>query len=518
MYLVQGYGGSHIAIDLKGNAYTVGANNFAQGTAGAFQPNLPAPPNCQAVVSAGYPPPVANICYKADVAAVDPNGNLIYATFLGGSGSQVPAGIVVDQNSNVYVAGTTDSTDYPVTAGAVDPQFNATVAGDFPINTLPTYPVNAPQKVTGYVSGLNASGTALTFSTYFGGSVTDTITALAIDPGRQRLIISGYAQSPDLPGLPAATSRCVPALFTAGITLDGSTVIPAQVLAPWPVTAQPVGTAALAFNRVDAGDYDGNAYVLVGPSFYAENFDSPPAVACLAHSADMVITDEIVPGELLSILGTNLAPSTEATQPVNGFYPTSAAGVSITFNGSAAPVLYVSPEQINVQVPAEVADYASFSPYIDIEVEPTEPAPFDAPAPPETYASIAPIAPSYFEIPLSPGECPGQYAGQKKLLAINEDGTLNGCANPAPANSMVTLFVNGMGAAASVPTGAVNSSASHSTAYFGLQPVAGSISGVYSITATAPPGAFCINSASPVELTPPCYSFTGGYLSIYSAP
>jgi uncharacterized protein (TIGR03437 family) len=84
--------------------------------------------------------------------------------------------------------------------------------------------------------------------------------------------------------------------------------------------------------------------------------------------------------------------------------------VSITFNGAAAPVLYVSPERINVQVPAEVADYASFSPYIDIEVEPTEPAPFDAPAPPETYASIAPIAPSYFEIPLSPGECPGQYA------------------------------------------------------------------------------------------------------------
>ena len=81
---MQGYGGSHIAIDLKGNAYTVGANNFAQGTAGAFQPNLPAPPNCQAVVSAGYPPPVSNICYKADVAAVDPNGNLIYATFLGG--------------------------------------------------------------------------------------------------------------------------------------------------------------------------------------------------------------------------------------------------------------------------------------------------------------------------------------------------------------------------------------------------------------------------------------------------
>jgi hypothetical protein len=165
------------------------------------------------------------------VAAVDPNGNLLYATFLGGSSSQVPAGIVVDQNSNVYVAGTSDSTDYPVTAGAVDPQFNATVAGDFPINTLPTYPVTTPQKVTGYVTGLNASGTALTFSTYFGGSVTDTITALAIDPLKQRLIISGYANSPDLPALPAAASRCVPALFTAGISLDGSTVIPAQVLA-----------------------------------------------------------------------------------------------------------------------------------------------------------------------------------------------------------------------------------------------------------------------------------------------
>jgi uncharacterized protein (TIGR03437 family) len=255
--------------------------------------------------------------------------------------------------------------------------------------------------------------------------------------------------------------------------------------------------------------------VLVGPAFYAENFDIPPQAACLAHSADMVITGEIVPGELLSILGTNLAPSTVATQPENGFYPISAAGISITFNGVPAPVLYVSPEQINVQVPAEVADYASSSAYVAIEIVPTLPQ-FPNNAAPLAYASIAPVAPSYFEIPLTPGECPGQYAGQKKLLAINPDGTLNGCGNPAPANSTVTLFVDGLGAAASAPTGAVITASA--PAYFGLEPVINSISGVYSKQVTASTlsnSGICLGPAF-WDLSPVCYPLTGP-LPIYVA-
>src|SRR5262249_34488584 len=59
------------------------------------------------------------------------------------------------------------------------------------------------------------------------------------------------------------------------------------------------------------------------------------------------------PGMLLSIFGSGLAKTT-ATTPVPSPIPTSLGGVSVALNGIAAPVLYVSPTQVNVQVPFEV--------------------------------------------------------------------------------------------------------------------------------------------------------------------
>jgi adhesin/invasin len=60
------------------------------------------------------------------------------------------------------------------------------------------------------------------------------------------------------------------------------------------------------------------------------------------------------PGEILSLFGTGLAPaspssSTASTLPL----PTNPEGVSVTFNGVPAPLYYVSPTQLNVQVPYE---------------------------------------------------------------------------------------------------------------------------------------------------------------------
>jgi beta-propeller repeat-containing protein len=80
-------------------------------------------------------------------------GGLMYSTYLGGSNSDGANAIAVDSLGNAYVAGVTSSPDFPL----VDPlqnMNNGTVNG----------------AADAFVSVLNAAGSALTFSTYLGGS------------------------------------------------------------------------------------------------------------------------------------------------------------------------------------------------------------------------------------------------------------------------------------------------------------------------------------------------------------
>ena len=66
---------------------------------------------------------------------------------------------------------------------------------------------------------------------------------------------------------------------------------------------------------------------------------------------------ELAPGTLLTITGTNLADKTASAVPSeSGYYPTNFSGVEVYFDGIQSPILYVSPTQINAQLPFEVGD------------------------------------------------------------------------------------------------------------------------------------------------------------------
>ena len=74
---------------------------------------------------------------------------------------------------------------------------------------------------------------------------------------------------------------------------------------------------------------------------------------------------EVAPGTIVTINGTNLSDSTLSGTPgSNGYYPASLGGVRVYFDGITAPLLFVSPTQINTQVPFEVADASSTSAYV----------------------------------------------------------------------------------------------------------------------------------------------------------
>ncbi|HEY2990293.1 MAG TPA: CARDB domain-containing protein [Candidatus Binatia bacterium] len=98
----------------------------------------------------------------AFVARLNSTGTaLTYATFLGGSGTDRGNGIAVDSSGAAYVTGETSSSNFPVTTGA----FDTILSG-----------------VDAFVAKLNATGTALAYATFLGGSGTDIGRAIAVSP------------------------------------------------------------------------------------------------------------------------------------------------------------------------------------------------------------------------------------------------------------------------------------------------------------------------------------------------
>lgn len=177
---------------------------------------------------------------KTKPLVIDPV--LIYSTYFGGTGTgDQPYSIAVDSERNVYIAGFTTSTDFPITGGAqsanggqadafvlkldptgtqavyatyiggsaadeahsvaVDAAGNAYITGFTLSSNFPV--VNGFQRTRGgaqdaYVLKLNSAGNAILFSSYLGGSADDRGFGIALDP-RGNIYIAGATASSNFP-------------------------------------------------------------------------------------------------------------------------------------------------------------------------------------------------------------------------------------------------------------------------------------------------------------------------------
>jgi len=170
--------GNAIAVDSAGNAYITGwtRSRLRFTTTGAFQTTKPP-----------SPPGIGNT-HNAFVAKINSSGSAFtYVTYLGGSGGvctgpcqvEFGQGIAVDASGNAYIAGATQSFDFPVTPGA----FQTTYAGG---------------SSDGFVAKLSADGSTLIYSTYLGSSRNDGFNGLAINASGEAYVV-GAAQNNDYP-------------------------------------------------------------------------------------------------------------------------------------------------------------------------------------------------------------------------------------------------------------------------------------------------------------------------------
>jgi hypothetical protein len=148
-----------VAVDQFGNAYATGSTVFGFPTKNPAQQN--------------------QLGTDAFVTKFSPSGgSLIYSTILGGSAADSGSAIAIDRFGNAYVAGETESTDFPTTPGAFQP--SGTDANN------------------GFITKLNPSGSSFAYSLLLGGGDSDSIRGLALDT-QHRVYVTGFTCSTNFP-------------------------------------------------------------------------------------------------------------------------------------------------------------------------------------------------------------------------------------------------------------------------------------------------------------------------------
>jgi uncharacterized protein (TIGR03437 family) len=459
LFSATGIGGTSIALDAAGDIFVSGLTGFISQppyptTPGAYQTQFPGNSSCVIPCQLTFPAP------NQYVTKIDPTGSkLLYSTGINppqgdsvmfGAGNpnvvvMSNAGLVVDAEGNAYVTGVTMYLDYPFTTPA-------------PANLTPVP----------FLSKLDPTGSKLLFSVPAGGA------GLQWD-GAGNLDAAGLLYGPVLTASKAAIamvglpsnfpSQCLPnnvtstsegylqqldpvtgavravqfidgsivnsTLIAVGSNRDvwitGATSFPDIPLLPNPLLPAGLGP----------GPQPGAFLASVS---FSQSTSTVPELACVLDAADMSHVGPVAPGQLLTLMGTNLGPGKAVSAPAAG--SASLAGVTVTFDDVSAKLLYVSSSQINVAVPA--IDPFVLSSAMQIKVNGVSSA-----------VRLFPVTPSnpalFADLFATSAGCPQGYP--PPALVRNADGSINSCAHPAKPEAIVSLYVNGVGVGTSLFSG-----------------------------------------------------------------
>ena len=383
--------GASVAVDSAGNAYVAGNTNITDlpATPGAFLPSGPGPFVAK-VNAAGTA--LAYLTYLS-------NGNI------GERPSFEPAStasaLAVDAAGNAYLAGSTVDSRFPATPGAWQ-----TILDGPPL----VYDSRNAPPPDCFVAKINPTGTALVWASFLGGSAADVPNSVAVDPSGN-VWLTGVTASPDFPNAQGWSngSDFVTAFNPSGSALAYSARYP--------------NNAASQSVAVDSS----GVLHLAGPlgivSTVSPNLPPLPRVFGIANAAYGPVSGNFVFGEVISIYGPHIGPSTPVafTPDSQGLAPTSLGGVQVSMSGEPLGLLYVSDSQINAIAPNGGASGPWYIQITSNEV---------------TSPSFPALA-----ISTQPGifQYPDGYAA-----AVNQDNSLNSASNPAKAGSYVAIWATGV--------------------------------------------------------------------------
>jgi uncharacterized protein (TIGR03437 family) len=459
------------------------------------------------------------------VAKVHPDGSgLDFFSYLGGTGDDSARAIALDAAGNIWVTGSTMSTSFPVTANALQPTINGRVdaflssvsndgrqlqyatylggtnnsntsyneagqaiaidaegslwiggvtrSADFPaVRSLQSY---GGGESDAFLTRYNPTTNQIEFSTTWGGSSNDEITAMSID-ALGAIYVGGETASTNFP-LKAAfrstfgpsteafiTKLCEPRLTAdlASLTflqvqgaaapaarplrISACAAIPISVrlegdfLRATPTTATTNAELSVSVDgrSLPIGDYNGKIIItspdasnspLTVPVTLRVNPPAPVISAAAVVNAASSKADPVAPGELIVIYGTNLGPAQLAGFSLvnNARFSTDVAATRVWFDGVPAPIVYTSSGQVSAIVPYSV----SARPTASMQLE------YRGALSNIISLPVAAASPALFTANAS-GSGPGAI--------LNQDYSLNTAANPADKGATILLYATGEG-------------------------------------------------------------------------
>jgi uncharacterized protein (TIGR03437 family) len=448
IFSATGIGGTAITFDSSDNIYMAGTTGSLTYplTPGTYQPSFPVFQTCVAPCTGSFQGP------NQYVTKLDPTGSkIIFSTAVSGTGNTMNNGLAVDADGNVYLTGLAGA-GYPFTVAVPTPPLGPAL-DELATPSLP------------FLSKLDPAGQKLLFSVPVGGAGVQVDSNASAYVGGIIGLFDLYDMVASIPALASVPAHCL-APASQGVTKSAYVsqvdATSGNVLGTQFVGGSSLGIAAVALSgttlwiagSTNSPDFPFSPNALVGanltplplPGAYlgAVGFSEsqPPAgtpqIGCIVDAGELEPAGPIAPNQLLTVLGSGLGPATPATATNNS--TTTLGGVSVSFGSLRAPLLYVSPNQINLAVPL-ISPGGPAEAVMQVTVNGVSSAPLQFPA---TYAK-----PTIFAVP-------GSYQNSSGFqnffaVALNADGSLNSASNPAQLGSVISVFVDGLALDPQIP-------------------------------------------------------------------
>jgi uncharacterized protein (TIGR03437 family) len=357
----------------------------------------------------------ANLNLTYQIGGTAPSGQLQVSNAVAGT-AQIPF-TVAALAAWLTVTPTSAQTASTVTVGVNTAGLTAgAYSGTVRITPTGGQYVDVPVQLTVTASSIAVATTSLTFTYHMGDP----------KPASQTVQVTGGPNA-NFTAQPFVTScACPPGVGPVfSVTPVSGIANPATLT----VSVDPTGLAAGSYQGgilvTGVGGTTGSATIAVTLTVVAPF----PTIAGLANAASGY-SGSVSPGELISIYGTQLGPSTPALTQLDSsgkFVATTLGGVQVFVNGYPAPVTYASSAQVNAVVPYEVSSLKSVGIWVTYLKQ-------------ESNSITLPLtatAPGVFTL-----NATGSGQG---LILNNADFSVNGPAKPAAAGGWVVVYVTGEG-------------------------------------------------------------------------